>query len=225
MTIKTHLFVKAIIFILSVSIVWQIAPSYASSKEQSVKVEKKKTAQEKFIQNLGDTAIKILAGKKINKEKKSSLFRKLMRDSFDLKTIAKFVLSRNWRRASKEQRKEYLDLFEMLTVKTYSDRFALYTGEGFVVISSKKTGRRDFVVKSEITHPDGSPSTSVIWRVRNKNGKIGIIDVIVEGVSMSITGRQEYASIIQRNGGDIDALLDIMRNRAGLKKKEKKATS
>lgn len=56
------------------------------------------------------------------------------------------------------------------------------------------------------------------WRVRQKADKIGIIDVVVEGVSMSLTQRQEYSSVIQRNGGDITALLDLMRQRVAEKK-------
>jgi phospholipid transport system substrate-binding protein len=169
------------------------------------------TPQGKFIQNLGDQAIAILADKNITPEQRNIKFRQMMRDSFDLMTIGRFVLGRNWLAATPEQRKEYMRLFEELVVKTYSDRFAFYTGEGFRVRTSYPEGNRDFIVNSEITHPDGSPATAIDWRLRQKDGKLGIIDVVVEGVSMSVTQRQEYASVIERNGGNIDGLLDVMR--------------
>lgn len=165
----------------------------------------------KFIQDLGDRALAILANKGLSADQRNMQFRQMMHDSFDLATIARFVIGRNWYAATPEQQKEYMHLFEELVVKTYSDRFALYTGEGFRVRAITPEGDRDYIVNSDITHPDGSPPTSVDWRVRQKDGKLGIIDVVVEGVSMSVTQRQEYASVIERNGGNIDGLLDVMR--------------
>lgn len=170
--------------------------------------------QAAFIQTLGDKAIALLADKKLSAEDRNTQFRAMMHDSFDLPTIARFVIGRNvWQSATPDQQTEYMRLFESLVVKTYSDRFALYTGEGFKVRTAVPEGDRDFIVNSEITHPDGSPATTVSWRVRQKDGKMGIIDVVVEGVSMSVTQRQEYASVIQRNGGNIEGLLSLMRER------------
>lgn len=169
--------------------------------------------QGKFIQSLGDRAIAILADKSNTPEKRSEQFRQMLRDTFDLATIGRFAIGRSWNSATPEQQKEYMSLFESLVVQTYSDRFALYTGEGFRVRSFRPEGDHDFIVNSDITHPDGSKPTTVDWRLRQKNDKLGIIDVIVEGVSMSITQRQEYSAVIQRNGGNIDALLDLMRQR------------
>jgi len=96
-------------------------------------------------------------------------------------------------------------------VKTYGDRLNFYSGEGFRVIAARPESDSDVVVGSEITHADGSQPTHVDWRVRQRNGKLGVIDVVVEGISQSVTQRQEYTSIIQRNGGDIEPLLASMR--------------
>lgn len=171
------------------------------------------SAQGKFIQSLGNRAIAILADKSISAEQRSTQFRAMLRESFDLPTIGRFVIGRSWNAATPEQRAEYSRLFEELVVKTYSDRFALYTGEGFRVRAVRPEGEKDYIVNSDITHPDGSAPTTVDWRVRQKDGRLGIIDVVVEGVSMSVTQRQEYAAVIQRNGGNLDGLLDLMRQR------------
>lgn len=170
--------------------------------------------QGKFVQSLGDKAVSILADKKLSADARNEQFRAMLRDSFDLPTIARFVLGRNaWQTATPAQQQEYMNLFEALVVKTYSDRFALYTGEGFKVRNAVPEGDKDTIVNSEITHPDGSPATTVSWRIRQKGDKFGILDVVVEGVSMSVTQRQDYAAVIQRNGGDIEGLLSLMRDR------------
>jgi phospholipid transport system substrate-binding protein len=104
-----------------------------------------------------------------------------------------------------------MKLFEALVIKTYGNRLTLYTGEGFSVTTTRQESEKDTIVNSQITHPDGSTPTTIDWRVRNRNGKLGVIDVVVEGVSLSVTQRQEYAAVIQSNGGQIDGLLDTMR--------------
>ena len=181
--------------------------------QQADAIKATDTAQGKFIQNLGDQAVAILADKKISREEQQQQFRDMLRTHFDLMTIGRFVIGRSWNAAAPEQQQEYMRLFESLVIKTYSDQFALYAGEGFKVVNVRPEGERDTIVNSAITHPDGSPDTSVDWRIRDKNGKLGIIDVVVEGISMSVTQRQDYSSVIQRNGGNIDALLDLMRQR------------
>lgn len=215
---RTFSVLRAATLLLAVTLLVGALPANAAHPSASIKEDRVLTSEEKFIQSLGDQAIEILTDAGVKKQVRKEKFRKLMRDSFNLKKIARFVLGRNWRMASKEERKEYLALFESLVIKTYSDRFALYTGEGFIVVSAKKEGKKDYVVNSHITRPNGAPATTVAWRVRNKKGKMGILDVMVEGVSMSVTQRQEYSSIIQRNGGSIEALLGVMRDRVGVKK-------
>ncbi|MDD5586852.1 MAG: ABC transporter substrate-binding protein, partial [Alphaproteobacteria bacterium] len=79
------------------------------------------TPQGKFIQDLGDKALSILADKNNAADQRNAKFRQMMRDSFDLTTIGRFVLGRNWLAATPEQQKEYMHLFEELVVKTYSD--------------------------------------------------------------------------------------------------------
>jgi phospholipid transport system substrate-binding protein len=169
----------------------------------------------KFIQGIGDKALATLADKSIPPEKAATIFEGILQNSFDLNLLGKFALGSNaWREATPQQKQEYLKLFEKLAVKIYSDRFKLYSGEGFKVISAKAEDDRDSYVTSEIIRPDASaPPTQVDWRVRNKGGRYQVIDVIVEGVSMSVTQRSEFSAVIQKNSGDIQEFLNVLRDR------------
>jgi phospholipid transport system substrate-binding protein len=182
------------------------AQTAASTHDQAVQ-----TPQGKFVQDLGDHAIKIIANKQISHEERNKQFSQILNDSFDLKTIGRFVIGRSWNGATPAQQTEYMDLFKKLVIKNYGDRMTLYTGEGFTVVGTRPESDLDTTVVSQITHPDGSQPTSIDWRVRTKDGKMGVIDVVVEGVSLSVTQRQEYAAVIQNHDGQIDGLLQIMR--------------
>lgn len=190
-----------------------VIPSHARAEPQAAVThdESVKTPVGKFIQNLGDKAIAAIADKTITKEQRSDKFRDILRNSFDLMTIGRFVIGRSWNAATPDQQKEYMHLFEELVIKTYGDRMTLYTGEGFQVVAVRPETEKDTIVNSQITHPDGSQPTTIDWRVRLRDGKLGVIDVVVEGVSLSVTQRQEYAAVIQNNDGQISALLDKMR--------------
>jgi phospholipid transport system substrate-binding protein len=165
----------------------------------------------KFVQDIGNRAIAICADKSLSAEQRGGKFRQILRDSFDLMTIGRFVIGRSWNAASPQQQQEYMHLFESLVIKNYGDQLELYAGEGFQVTGARAESEKDFIVTSAIVHPDGSEPTEVDWRVRQKDGKFGVIDVVVEGVSLSVTHRQEYASIIQHDDGKLDGLLALMR--------------
>ena len=107
---------------------------------------------------------------------------------------------------------EYLRLFENMIVTTYAQRFSEYSGQELVVGKATKASERDTVVSSQIVQKDGPPVT-VSWRVRSGASGMKIIDVIVEGVSMSVTQRSDFASVIQGGGGKVQALLTSLRER------------
>jgi len=169
-----------------------------------------------FIQTLGDKAIVIVANKNLSQEQRATDFAELLDEYFDLVTIGRFVIGRFWNSATEEQRTEYLDLFKKLIIKNYGSKMSMYTGEGFQVTATRPESDFDTVVSSQITHPGNPQPTNIDWRVRSRDGKTGVIDVIIEGVSMSVTQKQEYASIIQRGGGNIEGLLQLMRQQAAV---------
>ncbi len=162
-----------------------------------------------FIAKMGDRGINFLGNPDMSEESKKAEFKKLLNDSFDMDTIGRFALGPTWRTATPAQQKEYLKLFNQMIVKVYSKRFSEYKGQKFEVRSSRAEGK-DTMVASYIIPSDG-PEVRVDWRVRNKGGKYKVVDIMVEGVSMAQTQRADFASVIQRGGGNIDALLAELR--------------
>lgn len=160
-----------------------------------------------FVQALGNEVLSLLDRQKTAGEDASGCFRKLLVSDFDIPTIGRFVMGTNWRVATPEQRTAYMDLFEKLVVDVYNDRFEGYSSEKFQVLGEMPESDKDTRVRSQIVRPD-KPAVNVEWRVRFKNDQYRIVDVSVEGVSMSLTQRSEFSSILDRNGGRVQALID-----------------
>lgn len=154
-----------------------------------------------FIVELGAQAIQSLTDNSISRKKREERFAKIFEEAFDVLSIAKFVLGRYRRQSSEEEKKAFLDLFKEAMASNYASRFQNYTNEPFKVRSARYTGDNSGRVFSVIIRPE-SPDVSIEWKVyRNKEGHFKIIDVIVENISMSVTNRQEYQAIIERQGG------------------------
>jgi phospholipid transport system substrate-binding protein len=167
-----------------------------------------------YIENMGNRAIAFLSDASLTQKQRKREFKTLLEDSFDLKTIGRFAIGSNWRKASPQQRKEYQNLFKKMIVSVYSKRFEEYRDQKLDVRSSRPEGTKDIMVTSYIVSND-DPDVRVDWRVRYKKGRYQVIDVIVEGVSMSITQRSDFSSIIQRGGGNFQVLLDHMKEQLG----------
>ena len=166
----------------------------------------------KFVQSLGNTALMSLTGKDINRKTREDRVRKILRDNFDVAAIGKFALGPYWREATEGQKKEYMNLFEDMVVQTYTTRFEDYSGQQLKVEGSESAGSSDYMVTSKVIQKDGPP-VNLQWRVRKKDGGLRVVDVVVEGVSMSVTQRSDFASVIQSGGGKLDALIAHLRDR------------
>ena len=184
-----------------------------SASASAVSDQAQQTPAGNFIQDIGNKAINVIKDKSLTQEQRNAKYHEILRNAFDLKTIGHFVIGHAWDTATPEQQQEYMKLFEDLVVKLYGDRISLYSGENFHVKGVRSENDQDIMVSSVIEHPGGAQPTTVDWRVRQKGGNLAIVDVIVEGVSQSVTQRQEYSSIIQRDGGKLDGLLATMRQR------------
>ena len=165
-----------------------------------------------FIRKLGGDAIEMLADPVLSERERAAEFRRILVSAFDLRTIARFVLGRYWRRATQDERREFESLLEDYIVEIYVARLGRYGGESLAVGAVHGEDNGDVFVATEIIPPDGSP-VRVEWRVRGEPGNYKIIDVVVEGVSMVITQRSAIASVIQRSGGQVSGLLRELRKK------------
>lgn len=165
-----------------------------------------------FVRALGGDAIRMLANKSLDESQREVEFRQLLLKGFDMDQISRFVLGRFWRQATDEQKAEYRQLFEDYIVKAYALRLGEYSGETFAVRDLRPAEEGDVMVLSEIDRSNGPP-IHVDWRCRKANDNFKIIDVVVEGVSMTITQRQEFAAVIQNAGGNVAVLLDQLRKK------------
>ncbi len=172
-----------------------------------------------FIQELGDGVLQTLSNKNTDRVIAEQTFRDMLERSFDIPTISRFTLGQPWRKLNPAQRDEYSRLFKELCVRVYTERFALYTGEDFRVSNTRVADDRDVVVSSLIQRPNGQ-AVKTDWRVRlQADGSWRIVDVIVEGISMVITQRSEFASVMQRQGGSVEPMFDLLRQKIGQRQK------
>ena len=169
---------------------------------------------EDFIRQMGDRAVATVNAPNLGDSARAKRFGSIFRDAFAVPVIGRFVLGQYWRRATDAERKEYLKLFEDYVVQTYTNRFSGYRGVKFKVGSARAVNDQEQLVPSEIVRPAGQPPVEVQWRVKQGSG-YKVVDVIAEGVSMLISQRDEFASIINRSGGKVSGLIDVLRQRTG----------
>lgn len=167
----------------------------------------------KFIESLAEEAMGSLTRAATPRPERIERFRKLFNANFDVELIGQWILGRYWRTATAEERKEYLVLFEDLMIVSYVDRFARYTGDKLKVTGAEKTGEKDVTVRAQIDNPGSSQPVRVDWRVVPRGDGFKIVDVIVEGTSMSTTLRSEFGSIINREGGKVSALNRVLKEK------------
>ena len=165
------------------------------------------------VSNLGSRALEVL-GKNAPQSQRVARFRELLREDFDVPEISRFVLGRYWNVATEEQRAEFVKLFEEYIALAYSTRLAEYTGETFKVTGSRPDAG-GAIVSSQIVRPAGAPPVKVDWRLTGRNGAYKISDVSVDGISMAVTQRSEFASVIQHNGGQVQGLITMLREKTG----------
>lgn len=165
-----------------------------------------------LIETLGAKAISVAADTEKSTSDKSDEFRTLLKRGFALPKIGRFVLGRYWRQISDEQKERYQALFEDYLVVTYTNRFNEYSGETFEVVGEKPHGERGVLVTTKVFRPQGAEVT-VDWQVAPDGDDLRIVDVIIEGLSMSLTQRSDFASAIQSQGGDIDRFLDALQRK------------
>ena len=151
-----------------------------------------------FVEKLANTIITDVLKSTDTTEKKTERFEKHFLEALDTQSIGKFVLGRYWRTASHTEREQFLDAFTDMALKSWADKFDMYNGQEIIFIDARPAeGENQVYVNSQIKN-DPNP-VEVIWRVRNKNGTYKIVDIIIEGVSMVLSYRNEYMAYLQNH--------------------------
>lgn len=202
------MFKRRLAFVAGMVALVLIAPTSQSAKADSA-TEKPEPAR--FIEGLASEALKVLTASRGTLAEREDMFRRLLRDDFAMEKIGRFVIGPHWRTMTPQQQAEYQKLFTEWVLKTYSARLGGYSGEEFAVLRTSSAGRRDVIVHTKIIKPDAGDGLSVDWRVRKLDRKFRIIDIYVEGVSMAVTQRSEFESVVRRHG--VDGLISIIRER------------
>jgi phospholipid transport system substrate-binding protein len=164
-----------------------------------------------FMNQLWSRAVELL-NNKTDPTIRQARFRQLFHDDFDGVGIARFVLGRYWRSTGADEQQEFVKLFEDYVAFVYTARLANFGGETFKTRGSRSDGD-GVLVSTDVISPGSTSPLRIDWRLVNNSGRYKINDVIVEGVSMAVTQRSEFASIIQRNGGQLGGLIAMMREK------------
>lgn len=165
-----------------------------------------------FAEKTANEAVEVLSSEKSENAKVGEL-EKLFVKTVDTDWIGRFVLGKHWRDLDDAQQKSYLKSYQDFLVKHYTANFQEYTkGTQFEITRSKTLKKGQYMVSMDINRPTNPQPVKVDYRLREKSGKFGIIDIVVEGVSLLNTQRSEFSSVVQRKG--VDHLIEQLKSRS-----------
>jgi len=157
-----------------------------------------------FVVDIGNQAIKILKIPVDDKEKRKDELQSLLQSKFDMPFIAKIILGKKiYKETPKDKFNKFAEVFELHIVKVYSSQLGTYKGQKFTV-NNTDIKKKDAFVYSTIESPD-YPTTTIVWRVRNRENGLKVIDMQVEGVSLLRTKRNDFEMVLNSQG--IDGLI------------------
>ena len=164
-----------------------------------------------FIQSTVNRAAKTLSGN-LTIEQRVEKLKEIASDTVDITGIGNYTLGAYRKSISKEQINEYKLLFEQYFLKSFSSRLAEYSNPEIEVISKKKISDNYTIVSSVLVSTEQRPEVKIDWRIYTKNPENPKIrDLIIEGLSLARTQKEEFSSIIQSNDGDIYALFSNLK--------------
>jgi len=159
-----------------------------------------------FVSEIVEQAKKILVATN-TKEFKSKKLKEIALETVDIKGVAYYSIGKYRKRLNDEQLAEYLNLFEQYFIKSFTSRLTDYSEPKIEVLSTDVVNEKYTIVKSLLLADDKKPEVNIEWRVYTKNPKNPLIrDLIIEGISLARTQKEEFASVIETNNGDISKL-------------------
>ncbi len=172
------------------------------------------TTASEYVQTLGDRAILELTDKSVSDSERVKRMRALLTESFDVPAVSQFVLGTYWRQATEQEREDFMKFYSIVVSHTYAGLFKKYSGEQFKVQRERAIDEDNIVVYSQILQPNSGEPVPIEITVKKGNPGYKAVDIKVEGISMPLTHRKEYASVIQRNRGQVSALIKILKQKS-----------
>jgi phospholipid transport system substrate-binding protein len=190
---------RAFVAVLAACAILAASPSRAADESALV-----------FAQKVGDSAITDLTAPGITDSARVKRMRQLLVNIFDAEAVGRFVLGPYARQASPEEFKEFLKLYEVYVAHNYAGLFKRYNGQKVEFTREQPVGNGQIVVNGVIRQVSG-PDISTELRLHKVGDTYKAIDLRIEGVSMPLTHRKQFASVIAQRGGKVSGLLDALR--------------
>ncbi|MEC7136712.1 MAG: ABC transporter substrate-binding protein [Pseudomonadota bacterium] len=166
------------------------------------------TDPKEFVTELVNEAISKLADKNLTKVEKEQFIEKIALENVDIDALALYTLGELRKTSEKQDVKNYQIVFEKYFLKSLTSRLTDYSTSIFEVVSSDKKSSNYTIVSSVVIPKDGSPKIKIDWRIYTKNPEKPLIrDLIVEGLSLARTQKEEFSSILSSNNNDINILI------------------
>ena len=165
-----------------------------------------------FVQSTVNRASQVLS-KNISKEEKINALKTIAKETVDIKGIGFYSLGSARKNLNNNQKERYFDLFENYFLKSFSSRLSEYTNPKINVKTKKVINENYTIVNSVLISTPDRPEVKIDWRIYTKNPEEPLIrDLIIEGLSLARTQKEEFASILNSNDGDIKALFETLEN-------------
>tara|TARA_B100001057_G_scaffold46843_1_gene41771 strand:+ start:160 stop:750 length:591 start_codon:yes stop_codon:yes gene_type:complete len=164
-----------------------------------------------FVQSTVNRASKLL-GEDISKDEKIKKLKTIAKETVDIRGIGFYTLGKKRKSLNEDEKKRYTALFEEYFLKSFSSRLAEYTNPEIDVRNKDKLNENYTIVNSILKATDERPEIKIDWRIYTKNPDNPLIrDLIIEGLSLARTQKEEFASVLNSNNDDIEALFKVLK--------------
>ena len=182
-------------------LIWMLCATAAFAFDQSEAIS--------FVQKTADDVITNILTSQDAEEVRLKRFEETFVKALDVPYVAKFVLGRYWKTASHTDRTEFVDAFQQILIRSWFEKFSLYKGQKIEFFDvTPAPNKNQYFVNSKIQ--DGADPIAVLWRIMEKDGQYKIIDVVIEGVHMATSYRNEYTAYLQNH--TLEELCEALRN-------------
>ena len=163
-----------------------------------------------FVQSTVNRASKLL-GEDISKNEKIEKLKIIAKETVDIRGIGFYTLGKKRKSLNEQEKKKYTELFEKYFLKSFSSRLAEYTNPEIDVQSKEKLNENYTIVNSILKATNERPEIKIDWRIYTKKPENPLIrDLIIEGLSLARTQKEEFASVLNSNNDDIEALFKVL---------------